>query len=308
MPAKQKMTLRCRIRQPEINRTQQDTTTRNVHIPWHVLRTSRHRTTETQIARSMTMPSAVEQCQATIVLFPSSVSCLPHYRTDTEFYTKIYKHLITSTRPRPQKKIKLTCVAEVDVLHSTLYGDTIELKLKDGSSISVSKRVLVQVPFFYKFFSKKAEQQSYSLLEDDSLAIQVVMAIFHHKPCQLPSAMTTQQLFGLATVCKKYGFTNIVSAHVECQAWITTLWHQIEPRDGDWEIWLYILRVFQATTENRCRYQHVIHVLAMNTVYHGGCWVLRRDQRQREISPIESAGVIVSLDSKYSSRLLQTTC
>jgi hypothetical protein len=199
-------------------------------------------------------------------------------------------------------------VAVVDVLHSTPYSDTFELKLKDGTSINVSKGVLMQVPYFYTLLLKKLGQQSCSFLEDDPFAIQIAMTILHHKPYQLLSAMTAQQLFGLAIVCRKYDITNIVSAHVECGACITKLWDQNGPHDGDWEMWLYILQVFQTMEENRCRYQHVLDVLAMNTAYVDGCWVLRGDQQQREISPIESAGVIVSIDREYFQRHVQTTC
>jgi hypothetical protein len=142
----------------------------------------------------------------------------------------------------------------------------------DGSSIKASRRVLMEVPYFQAMFSKEPEDIAYTLSEDSSSAVMVVMMILHHKLSQLPLAMRTRQLFDLATTCNKYDIVDIISAHVDSRMWIDAHWRDHTPDDRRWERWLWILHVFRTTGDNFWRYERVKDVLAANIKIQNESW------------------------------------
>jgi hypothetical protein len=195
--------------------------------------------------------------------------------------------------------------SSIEITKHALIADATVFVMEDRSSITVSRHVLMEVPYFSAFFSKESERPSYDLPEDDPYAMRILMTILHHKSAQLPAAMSTKQLFDLATISNKYDVTDIISAHVECRAWICKLWYHDKPHNGEWGTWLWILYTFHATKLNRSRYTHVLEALAANMIHHkeSDWWVLGTHEHRLQFSRIESARHVEKINGRETTDL-----
>jgi hypothetical protein len=223
--------------------------------------------------------------------------------------------LIRKKKTRPCATNKRRCVekeplirgtSETIPISSTDDEHDIDVRIEGGLYVRVSRGALTQVPYFEKYFSKKWEHADYNLLEDDTQAICVLLAIIHHKPSKLPVSMSTNQLFDLATVCDKYDVTDIALPHVVLHGWIDALWEEkLKPCDGKWEPWLWILSVFsKPRTDLVLRRERVLDVLAANMTQQEGRWVFGKDSTFCYVSDIESPNDLDPLDSKHQDNRL----
>jgi hypothetical protein len=128
----------------------------------------------------------------------------------------------------------------------------------------------------------------------------ILMTILDHKPSQLPVAISTKQLFDLATVSSKCDVVGSISAQVECQTWIRKLWHHDRPHDGEWGTWLWILHTFHTTEEDSWRYERVLEALAASMIFYNNSWVLGRVEHRLQFSRIQSALHTESINGKQA--------
>jgi hypothetical protein len=198
----------------------------------------------------------------------------------------------------------------IEMPKSALIAGTANFIMKDGSSIRISRHVLMEVPYFSTLLSQEPDRLSYGLPEDEPHAMRILMSILHHKPSQLPVALSTKHLFDLATISSKYNFTDIISAHVECRPWICKLWGDDKPQDEELGTWLWILHIFHTTKQNSWRYKRVLEILAANMIYQNeeDCWILGRHEHRLQFLRIESAAHREVINGKHSHRSMNELC
>jgi hypothetical protein len=140
----------------------------------------------------------------------------------------------------------------------------------------------MEVPYFNAFFSKPRKQPKYNLSDDHPLALRIVLAILHYKPEFLPSHITFRVLTQLATICNKYGTTDLISPYVESRNWMNDCWEKDKPSVRLWVIWL---RVAYKEKGNGI-YGKVLDVLAANIRMQDGKWCLERGEFPLKVSII----------------------
>jgi hypothetical protein len=137
----------------------------------------------------------------------------------------------------------------------------------------------MQVLYFNTFFSKTWEQPTYSLSGDHPLAFRIVLAVLHHKLELLPLRITFRVLIQLATVCDKYGTTDLILPHIKSRNWINDLWKEEKPTIRSWTSWLrvaYIFRDRDNEEKGNGIYGKVLDVLAASLRMQDGKWYLER--------------------------------